>query len=43
VEIIVKFSYFQEEMMVKEDPVKIRKELEKEADQELSTTLNSGR
>jgi len=36
----VKLSYFQEEMMVKEDPIKTGEELEKEADQENSVTVD---
>ena len=37
---VVKLSYFQEEMMVKEDPIKTGEELEKEADQENSVTVD---
>ena len=36
----MKLSYFQEEMMVKEDPIKTGEELEKEADQENSVTVD---
>ena len=40
VRVVVILPYFQEEMMVKEDPIKIREELEKEVDQENSVAVD---